>query len=131
MASSPAAFPAFSPNVGIERIIQSFEGPGAAVLPGSATVLPTDELTGTAGLNDLYASAWDRAEQRFLQPHLRSRELLIPGVFTARLRQAGRELAEAAGSGGSEALRDAARLLNEDEELKGLLETYRNLLVQG
>ncbi len=131
MPASPASFQAFSANLGIERIIQPFEGPGAALLPDSTRVMPTDELTGSAGLQELYAPAWDRRMQAFLQPHLRSRELLIPGVFTRRLKQAGRELAEAARKSKSRPLREAALLLEEDEDLKELLETYRNLLLEG
>lgn len=131
MPASPTSFQAFSPNLGIERIIQSYEGPGSAMLPDSTRVLPTDALTGSAGLRDLYAPAWDRRMQAFLQPQLRSRDLLIPGVLSLRLKQAGRELAEAARKSKSAPLRDAARLLEEDQDLKSLLETYRNLLLQG
>jgi hypothetical protein len=121
----------FSPNVGIERIIGSQEGPGAAILPGSTRVLPTDAMTSMEALHGLYASSWDKAMQNFLRPRIDAREILIPGVFAWRMRQARAELAEAARRKKSPALRNAALLMEEDEEIKNLLEFYRNLLLQG
>jgi hypothetical protein len=117
--------------VGIERIIGSLEGPGAATLPLSTRVLPTDAMTSMEALHDLYASSWDKAMQNFLRPRIDAREILIPGVFAGRIRQARAELAEAARKKKSPALRNAALLMEEDEEIKNLLEIYRNLLLQG
>ncbi|MDR1360279.1 MAG: hypothetical protein LBJ82_04780 [Deltaproteobacteria bacterium] len=121
----------FSPNVGIERIMEAEEGPGLAALPSSARVLPTDAMTGTAALDDLYASTWDRAMMQFLRPRIEARELLIPGVFAGHIRRAQREMAEEARRRKSPALRNAVLLMEEDEEMKNLLEIYRNLLMQG
>lgn len=121
----------FSPGVGIERIIGSHEGPGAAALPHSTKVLPSDSITDMEGLHKLYAPAWDKAMQRYMQPSLSSRELLIPSIFSARIQQARRELNEAARQKKSRPLREAALLLEDDDELKKLLDVYRNLLLQG
>ena len=121
----------FSPNVGIERIIGSAEGPGAAMLPASTRVVPTDAMTSMEALHELYAPSWDKAMQAFLRPRLDARELLIPGVFAGRIRQARKELLDAARKSKAKPLRDAALLLEEDEEMKELLDMYRNLLLQG
>jgi hypothetical protein len=121
----------YSPNIGIERIIGSQEGPGAAILPQSTRVVPTDVMTSMEALHELYASSWDKSMQKFLQPRIDARELLIPGVFTAQIRRARAELAEAARKKKSAALRKAALLMEEDEEIKSLLDFYRNLLLQG
>jgi hypothetical protein len=121
----------FSPNIGIERIISPNEGPGAAVLPDSTRVLPTDAMTSMDALHELYASSWDRTMQNFLRPRIDARELLIPGVLAGRIRQAKQDLLEAARKKKSKALRGAAVLLEEDEEMKELLDIYRNLLLQG
>lgn len=121
----------FSPNVGIERIINPGEGPGAAVLPQSTKVVPTDAITSMEALHQLYAPAWDKSMLQFLRPHIDARELLIPGVLAGRIRQARADLLEAARKKKSKSLRSAAVLLEEDEELKDLLDIYRNLLLQG
>lgn len=121
----------FSPNLGIENIMGKSEGPGAAQLPSSATVLPTDSVTSLDALHELYAPSWDRAMRQFLKPHLQTRELLIPGFFASRMRQARQELNEAARQKKSKNLRNAALLLENDEEMKELLDIYRNLLLQG
>ncbi len=121
----------FSPNVGIEHIIDKTEGPGAAILPSSTRVVPTDAMTSMDALHDLYAPSWDKAMQSFLRPRIDARELLIPGVLSGRIRQARADLNEAARKKKSKTLRDAALLLEEDEEMKELLDIYRNLLLQG
>ena len=126
-----AGIEGFSPNVGIERIIDSAEGPGAAKLPASTRVVPTDAMTSMDALHELYAPSWDKTMQGFLLPRLDARELLIPGVFTGRIRQARKELQDAARKSRTKALRNAALLLEEDEEMKHLLDMYRNLLLQG
>ncbi len=121
----------FSPNVGIEKIIGSGEGPGASTLPASTRVVPTDAMTSMEALHELYAPAWDKAMQNFLRPRIDARELLIPGVFAGRIRQARKDLQDAARKNKSKPLRDAAILLEQDEEMKELLDIYRNLLLQG
>ena len=130
MPKSIAGAP-FSPNVGIERIISPGEGPGAAVLPDSTRVVPTDAMTSMEALHELYASSWDKSMQNFLRPRIDARELLIPGVLSGRIRQARADLLEEARKRKSKALRGAAVLLEEDEEMKELLDIYRNLLLQG
>jgi hypothetical protein len=121
----------FSPHIGIESIIPAGDGPGGASLPSSAGIVPAETVTGIDALHALYASSWDTDMQTFLRPHISARELFIPGVFAGRLRQARRELQEEARRTKSPALRGAALALEEDEELKGLLDLYRNLLLQG
>jgi hypothetical protein len=121
----------FSPNTGIERILRNSDGPGRAALPASSRVVPTDAVTGLDALHDLYASSWDRSMRAFLQPRIRAREVFIPGVFAARLRKARQELAEESRRKKSKALRDASLVLEDDEDLKELLDMYRNLLLQG
>ncbi|MDR2892633.1 MAG: hypothetical protein LBV80_06065 [Deltaproteobacteria bacterium] len=126
-----AAVAGFSPNIGIESIFSSGEGPGAATLPGSTRVVPTDAMTSMEVLHEMYAPSWDRAMQNFLRPRINAKELLIPGVLAGRIRQARNELMEEARKRKSKSLRGAALLLEEDEELKELLDVYRNLLLQG
>lgn len=121
----------FSPNVGIERIIDTADGPGSALLPASTRVVPTDSLTSMEALHDLYAPSWDKDMQSFLHPRLNAREMLIPGVFAGRIRQAREDISTAARKNKSKPLREAAVLLEEDEEIKELLDMYRNLLLQG
>jgi hypothetical protein len=94
-------------------------------------VVPTDEATSMEALHEMYAPSWDRAMQNFLRPRINARELLIPGVLAGRIRQARSELLDEARKRKSKSLRGAAVLLEEDEELKELLEIYRNLLLQG
>ena len=121
----------FSPNIGIERILHTGDGPGRAALPSSSRVVPSDAVTGLDALHDLYASSWDRSMRAFLQPRIRARELFIPGVFAERLRKARQELAEESRRKKTGALRDASLVLEDDEDMKELLNMYRNLLLQG
>ena len=106
------------------QIIGGGEGPGAAVLPSSTRVVPTDAMTSMEALHELYAPAWDKAMQQFLRPRIDARELLIPGVFAGRIRQARKDLQDAARKGKSKPLRDAALLLEEDEEMKEALSAF-------
>ncbi len=122
---------AFSPHIGIEHVFRSGDGPGVTALPDSTKVVPTDAMTSMESLHDLYASSWDKSMQRFLRPHIDARELLIQGVLAGRIRQARAELLELARKKKSKALRSAAVLLEEDEEMKELLDIYKNLLLQG
>lgn len=127
----PKSIGGFSPNLGIERIIGRGEGPGDALLPSSTRVVPTDSMTSMEALHELYAPAWDRGMQNFLKPRINARELLIPGFFASRMRQAKKDINDAARKKKSKALRGAAVLLEQDEEMKDLLDIYRNLLLQG
>jgi hypothetical protein len=131
MSVSKTVSPIFSPNVGIERIIGSNDGPGSALLPLSSRVVPTDAATGRDALHQLYGSRWDTMMRSFLQPQVTARELLIPGKFSNCIRRAGEELTQEARRKKSPALRQAALLMEEDEDMKNLLEIYRNLLLQG
>lgn len=121
----------FNPNMGIERVIANYDGPGVAVLPSSTHVVPSDAGAGMADLQQRYAPAWDEAMQKFLQPRVYARELLIPGVFSARIRQARNRLDQLAQQKASANLRQAATLLGEDKELRELLDVYRNMLLPG
>ncbi len=131
MAVATPGIAGFSPQVGIERIIGSNDGPGSALLPASTRVLPSDSAQGMEALHDLYASSWDKALQNYLKPAINARELFIPGVFNGRLRQARKELVAEARAGKKDSLRQAALLLEDDEEMQELLMMYRNLLLQG
>jgi hypothetical protein len=94
-------------------------------------VVPTDAATGPEALHRLYSSSWDTTMRRFLQPQVLARELLIPGMFSSHIRRAREELTQEARRKKSPALRHAALLMEEDEDMKNLLEIYRNLLLQG
>jgi hypothetical protein len=131
MSENTTIGPIFNPTVGIERIIESNDGPGSALLPPSARVVPTDAATGQEALHRLYSSAWEGRMRRFLQPQVTVREMLIPGKLANYIRRAHEELTQEARRKKSSALRQAALLMEEDEDMKNLLEIYRNLLLPG
>ena len=121
----------FSSNVGIESITR--QTTAETRLPESTQVMPSAE-SATAASNTvemLYSPKLEAALSAFLQNEIGSRELLIPGVFNSRLRKAMTDFRKASRKKKSRSLRDAAQLLEEDEDLKSLLSTYRALLQKG
>ena len=121
----------FSSNVGIESITR--QTTAETRLPENSQVMPSSE-SATATSNSvemLYSPRLEAALSAFLQNEVGSRELLIPGVFNSRLKKALNEFKKEARKKKSRSLRDAARLLEDDEDLKSLLSTYRALLQKG
>lgn len=121
----------FNPGVGIERVIAPHDGPGISVLPSSTRIVPSETTAGMPTVQSRYLPAWDREMFDFLQHRIHTRELLIPGVFAARIRQARNQLDKRAQQTDSATLRNAVDVLDDDSELRQLLDTYRHLLIPG
>ncbi len=107
-------------------------------LPDRRWALPPAELRAYEALDDLLAARnLQQLMSEALRPRIQDPGLLLPARFAAALAQARQAL------GAQESLRspDAARrrrrlrkaieVLDEQEELRGLLWTYRNALQQG
>lgn len=131
MAGSSSINRLFSANVGIESITR--QRTTETRLPESSQIMPSGEAPTSASnsVEMLYSPRLEAALAAFLQNEIGSRELLIPGVFNSRLRKAMNEFRKASRKKKSRALRDAAQLLEDDEDLKSLLSTYRALLQKG
>ena len=124
----PVTYSPFAGNIGIEGISWK---KNEISLPAGTTVLPSGDLVSQAALDTLYGSRLEEQLRAFIKPNPATRDLLLPGVMSARLHQARKKLRAEARRGGSRALARAADLLEEDEELKDLLAMYRGLLQKG
>jgi type III secretion system YscX family protein len=116
-------------DTGIERIIQSGERVDQP-LPERNALTPTgepvrvrlDEMLNAPALNELLRGS--------VRPQIADKTVLAPGRYQTLLDEAQAELRHRAG-GESNALANAAALLEEEQQLRDLLNTLRNLLVQG
>ena len=107
-------------DTGIERIIQSGERADQP-LPERNALTPTGEPV-RVRLDEMLRGS--------VRPQISDKTVLAPGRYQTLLDEAQAELRRRAG-GESNALANAAALLEEEQQLRDLLNTLRNLLVQG
>ncbi|MEI2740848.1 MAG: hypothetical protein V9G63_00180 [Candidatus Competibacter sp.] len=116
-------------DTGIERVIHGADT-AATPLPERDALTPTgkqvrarlDEILSAPALNELLRGS--------VRPHIADKTMLAPGRYQALLDEAQTELRERAG-GERDALAQAATLLEEERQLRGLLNTLRALLVRA
>ena len=116
---------------GIDRVVhqqEQFTG-----LPQGVNIAPSD-MPQPAELDRLLAMPnLDDYLQGLFQPQLDDKELMQPGQFRAALDDAREMLRQAAENDPEDArtLNRAARLLNDEADLRDLLQRYRSMLRQG
>lgn len=116
-------------DTGIERIIQSGERVdqplperNALTPTGEPVLVRLDEMLNAPALNELLRGS--------VRPQIADKTILAPGRYQTLLDEAQVELRHRAG-GENNALAKAATLLEEEQQLRGLLNTLRNLLVRA
>lgn len=132
--------PSLAFDRGIDRITYARQGDTPS-LPQRQDSAPTD-IEGRPQIDALLAQpTLDDALQAHIRPDLQHRELMSPVHFRQelngvadRLRDAAARLQGAAGEQGADQLRvlnRATRLLNEECQLRDLVQMYRSVLYQG
>ncbi|MFO1349150.1 MAG: hypothetical protein U1F68_00120 [Gammaproteobacteria bacterium] len=116
-------------DIGIERIIQG-DATVDHKLPERNALPPTGEQVRVRLDEVLNAPALDDMLRAFLKPPVVDKTILAPGRYQSVLDAAQREL-QTRSAGGHEALAKAAALLGEEQQLRTLLNTLRNILVQA
>lgn len=94
---------------------------------------PASSTIGNITQEKLYASHLDIKIKQFLTPTITMQSVLQPVVYNNALRSSKKKLLHAIQA---QEIKDTAvealiAILHEDEELKGLLQMYRNLLYKG
>ena len=122
----------FSFGKGIEQILRGDETANGSLPKTRATLLPSSDHM-SRRLEELFeAPSLDRLILSHLEPELEDKDILIPTRYHAMLvgvHERLKGLAEKRrGEKGGRALEDAAKLLDEEKELMGLLSTYRSIL---
>lgn len=122
----------FSPNTGIEQILWREDIQDAKLPQDKGALTPSDDFLDVKLGKVFDAPSLDSYILDHLRPSLRDKALLIPARYQAALQEVHHELQrmsnENVDSGDGEVVRDAAALLQGEEVLMGLLNTYRNLL---
>ena len=116
---------------GIDRVVHQQEP--STGLPQGINIAPSD-MPQPAELDRLLAMPnLDDYLQGLFQPQLDNRELMQPGQFRTALDGAREMLRGAAENDpeGAKTLNRAARLLNDEADLRDLLQMYRSMLLQG
>ena len=116
-------------DTGIERIIQSGDRVDQP-LPERNALTPTGELVRVRLDEILNAPALNELLRGSVRPQIADKTILAPGRYQTLLDEAQVELRHRAG-GENNALAKAATLLEEEQQLRGLLNTLRNLLVRA
>lgn len=122
----------FSLDTGIEQILKSGESETAKLPVDRSAILPSDDHL-KIQLNRLFnAPSLDDQILSLLKPALLNKNILIPARYQALLKSIQRKIKKAAEKNksgkGERALAEAAELLEEEQELLELLNTYRNIL---
>lgn len=116
-------------DTGIERVIcdgDTVDQP----LPEREALTPTGEQLRVRLDEILSAPAWNERLRGSIRPQIADKTVLAPGRYPALLAEAQAELRERAG-GKRDALAAAATLLEDEQQLRDLLNTLRALLVQA
>ena len=104
-------------------------------LPESTALIPGDEPLERHLRKLLQSGSTEERILDWLRPALANREITIPVKFQSLFNKTGEQLQNELQGGGSteqrEALLEAVDLLKEQEEMMGLLNTYRMLLMRG
>ncbi|HAO32835.1 MAG TPA: hypothetical protein DCQ84_07785 [Candidatus Competibacteraceae bacterium] len=116
-------------DTGIERVIHGADTV-AQPLPERDALTPTDARLRVRLDEILSAPALNERLRGSVRPHIADKTVLTPNRYPALLAEAQAELRERAG-GKHNALAEAATLLEEEQQLRGLLNTLRALLVQA
>lgn len=120
---------------GIDRITHAQQEHATSMPERSAA--PPPDIGGRAQLDLLLQQpSMDNRLDAALRPRIEDRALLLPGRFQAALDDALQHLRQAAqdsvdASGQTRTLNRAARLLNEESQLRDLVRMYRSALYQG
>ena len=125
----------FSFTVGIEQILLDQGQHEDEHLPASTTLFPSDIPLEQHLEQALGSHSLERAVLASLRPEVPHRESLLPGEMRTQLMEAARELGSNYQSAKRpeerEELAAALRVLEEDKDLRDMLNAYRNLLVSG
>lgn len=93
---------------------------------------PASTTIGNISQEKLYASTLDIKMQQFLTPTITVQAILQPVIYNNALRSTKKKLlASLAQNEELTAVQALVAILHEDEELKNLLQMYRNLLYKG
>lgn len=114
---------------GIERIIRNGEA-AEQQLPERSALTPTGESLRVRLDEILNAPALDELLRDNIKLRVADKTLLAPGRYQSLLDEAQAELRSRAG-GERNALDKAATLLEKEQQLRSLLNTLRNILVQA
>ncbi len=120
----------FPQHLGIETITH-ISGQKLSGLPDIPALLPSGTELAGGMTESLYEAKLTSMLRNFLAPAMQSKELLLPGMLNQKLKRAKDDLRNAGRKKKSKALHRAADLLEEDAELKEVLDTYRQLLQKG
>lgn len=117
-------------DTGIERIVQDTR-PTDVTLPERRQGSPAIERP-RARLEELLgAGTLERVLQSYLQPEIHHPDIMNPGTYDDAINTAGEQLQEMLAQSEDEDFQALGELLAEDQNLRLLLNTYRNMLVQG
>jgi hypothetical protein len=114
---------------GIERLLEDRPG-GEAALPERLDLPPSEDQL-RARLDEVVRPrSFDERLQDFLRPTVTDREILAPARYGALLDSALGKM-RALAPEGDPLMREAVEVLAEEQALRQLLDTYRNMLVKG
>ncbi len=122
--------PLFPQHVGIETITH-ISGQKLSGLPDVPALLPSGTEVTSGMTESLYEAKLTSMLRVFLSPAMQSKELLLPGMLNQKLKRAKDDLRKAGRKKKSKTMHRAADLLEEDAQLKEVLDTYRQLLQKG
>ena len=109
--------------------------PVATITSGKSGAVssPASNTIGNITQEKLYASNIDIKMKQFLTPTITIQSILQPVVYNSALRSSRKKLLYALEEKNLEdsAIEALVAILHEDEELKALLQMYRNLLYKG
>lgn len=118
----------FSPDVGLEYVARSNDKPltlptqNEAQLTGNQVRQRIEELFGK--------SSMEHTMRHFVSPHLSNPSILIPARFEKLVRESAQSLIDQANNN-NPALSRASELLRQEIQLRDLLSTYRNMLMEA
>lgn len=117
---------------GIEQIMRD-PGFGDPKLPDSSPIYPSEEQVRPRLDAVLVGPSLDDVVDRFLRPAVRNKDVLMPERYSALLDGAQRRLRELADDdrGNRPVLAGAAALLEEEDQLRTLLHSYRATLLRA
>lgn len=100
---------------------------------GGAVSSPASNTIGNITQEKLYASSLDMKMAQFLTPTITMQTVLQPIVYNNSLRSAKKKLLSVLKHemNNDSIIQSLVAILQEDEELKSLLQMYRNLLYKG
>jgi hypothetical protein len=119
----------FAFDHGIERLLEDRPG-GETALPERLDLSPSEEQLRPRLDEVVRPRSFDERLQDFLRPRVADREILAPARFGGLLDSALDKLRLLAPED-DPVMREAVEVLAEEQALRQLLDSYRNLLVKG